>query len=165
MKSYPTKNIRNVLLLGHGSTGKTTLTEALAFNAKAIDRMGRVEDGNTVSDFDAEEKRRVFSISSSVVPVEANGYKINVIDTPGYFDFLGDAEAALRVADAAIIVVDVMSGVQVGTEKALAMLKKAGVPAFILVNKMDRENTEFARCLDSLKDFFGAQRLFPSKCL
>ena len=102
MKIYPTKNIRNILLLGHGGSGKTTLTEALAFNAGAIDRMGRIDEGNTLSDFEAEEKRRMFSISSAIIPVEYGGHKINIIDVPGYFDFIGDAYAALRVADAVV---------------------------------------------------------------
>lgn len=138
MKTYPTKNIRNILLLGHGGCGKTTLTEALAFNAGAIDRMGRIDEGNTLSDFDAEEKRRMFSISSSVIPVNM-AHKINIIDVPGYFDFIGDAYAALRVANAAVIVVDALSGFKVGTEKALELLEKADIPAFIVVNKGPRQ--------------------------
>ena len=155
MKTYPTKNIRNILLLGHGGSGKTTLTEAMAFNAGAIDRMGRVDEGNTLSDFDPEEKRRMFSISSSIIPVEYGGHKINIIDVPGYFDFIGDAYAALRVADAVVIVVDALAGVQVGTEKAIELLSKVDVPAFIVVNKMDRENATFAKVMDNLKEAFG----------
>ncbi|WP_373481613.1 elongation factor G [Acetobacterium sp.] len=155
MKTYPTKNIRNILILGHGGSGKTTLTEALAFNAGAVDRMGKIDEGNTLSDFDPEEKRRKFSISSSIIPLEFGGHKINLIDVPGYFDFIGDAFAALRVADAVVIVVDALSGVQVGTEKAIELLEKANVPAFIVVNKMDRENATFAKVMDELKETFG----------
>ncbi|MDP2842632.1 MAG: GTP-binding protein, partial [Acetobacterium sp.] len=155
MKTYPTKNIRNILILGHGGSGKTTLTEALAFNAGAVDRMGKIDEGNTLSDFDPEEKRREFSISSAIIPLEFGGHKINLIDVPGYFDFIGDAYAALRVADAVIIVVDALSGVQVGTEKAIELLEKANIPAFIVVNKMDRENATFAKVMDELKETFG----------
>ncbi|AFA49321.1 elongation factor G [Acetobacterium woodii] len=155
MKTYPTKNIRNILILGHGGSGKTTLTEALAFNAGAVDRMGKIDEGNTLSDFDPEEKRRKFSISSSIIPLEFGGHKINLIDVPGYFDFIGDAYAALRVADAVVIVVDALAGVQVGTEKAIELLEKANVPAFIVVNKMDRENATFAKVMDALKQTFG----------
>lgn len=155
MKNYPTKNIRNILLLGHGGSGKTTLVEAMAFNAGAIDRMGRIDEGNTLSDFDNEEKRRMFSISSSVIPIEYGGHKLNIIDTPGYFDFVGESAAALEVADAVIIVVDALAGVQVGTEKAIEMLKKADVPAFIVVNKIDRENAKIGKVVEELKASFG----------
>jgi elongation factor G len=155
MKTYPTKNIRNILILGHGGSGKTSLTEALAFNAGAVDRIGKIDEGNTLSDFDPEEKKRQFSISSSIIPLEFGGHKINIIDVPGYFDFIGDAHAALRVADAIVIVVDALSGVQVGTEKAIELLEKAAVPAFIVVNKMDRENAIFSKVMDELKETFG----------
>lgn len=155
MKNYPTKNIRNILLLGHGGSGKTTLVEAMAFNAGAIDRMGRIDEGNTLSDFDNEEKRRMFSISSSVIPIEYGGHKLNIIDTPGYFDFVGESAAALEVADAVIIVVDALAGVQVGTEKAIEMLRQADVPAFIVVNKIDRENAKIGKVVEELKASFG----------
>lgn len=157
MKTYPTKSIRNIVLLGHGGSGKTTITEALAFNAGVVDRMGAVEDGSTLSDFDDAEKKRKFSISSSIVPVEYGGHKINIIDVPGYFDFIGEAVGAMRVADAAVIVIDAVSGVQVGTEKALEMLAKADIPAFIVVNKLDRENAEFGKVMDQLQELLGTK--------
>ncbi len=160
MKTYPTKNIRNILILGHGGSGKTTLTEALAFNAGVVDRMGKIEEGNTLSDFDQEERKRKISISSAIVPVEFGGHKINLIDTPGYFDFIGDAYAALRVADAIVIVIDAVSGVEVGTEKAFELLKSTNIPGFIVVNKMDRENVEFQKVMDELKESFG-NRVIP----
>jgi len=155
MKSYLTKNIRNVVLLGHGGSGKSTIVEALAFNGGVIDRMGRIDEGSTLSDFDQEEKRRMMSLSSSIIPIEYGGHKLNIIDVPGYFDFIGDAYAALRVADAIIIVVDASAGVQVGTEKAIELLARVKVPAFIVVNKMDRENAVFADVMQELKETLG----------
>ncbi len=122
MKTYQTKDIRNIAIFGHGGSGKTSLLEALAFNAKAIDRMGRVEDKNTISDFDPEENKRGISISSAMAAIEAGGKKINIIDVPGYFDFIGEWYGALQVADCAIIVEDALSGVEVGTEKAWELI-------------------------------------------
>jgi elongation factor G len=155
MKIYSTKNIRNIAILGHGGSGKTTLVEAMAFNAGAIDRMGQVTEGNTISDYDQEEKNRSFSISASLVPLEFGGHKINAIDVPGYFDFISDAHSAMKVADAAIIVIDTLSGVEVGTEKAFELVKERNIPAIIVANKMDRENVSFSKLLDELKEYFG----------
>ncbi len=133
------------------------MTETMAYNTGAIDRMGSIEEKNTISDFDAEEKKRMFSISSSVVPVEYDNTKINIIDVPGYFDFIGEAEGALRVADAAVIVVDALSGVQVGTEKAFEMLKKADIPALIVINKIERENVDYNKVLQDIDSFLGTK--------
>ena len=121
MNVYESNNIRNVVLLGHGGCGKTTIAEAMCYVAGAISKMGKVENGNTVSDYDKEEIKRGFSISTSLIPVEYKGdnqIKINLLDTPGYFDFVGEVEEAISVADAAIIVVNCKAGIEVGTEKA-----------------------------------------------
>ena len=118
MNVYKTENIRNVALLGHGGSGKTTLVEAMAFTTGITTRMGTINDGNTISDFDKEEIKRKFSISTTVIPIEFNGIKINILDTPGYFDFVGAQEEAISVCDAAVIVVSCKSGVEVGAMKA-----------------------------------------------
>lgn len=157
MKNYQSKDIRNVALLGHGGSGKTILAEAMAYRTKLIDRMGRTEDKNTVSDYDSEEQARAISISLSMIPIEYNGVKINLLDTPGYFDFAGEQQSALRVADAAIIVVDASGGVEVGTEKAWEMIRSRNIPAIIVVNKCDRENVNFNETLSSIQDFFGSK--------
>src|SRR4029450_12133294 len=142
--------IRNVLLVGHSGSGKTTLTEALLFSAGAITRMGRIEDGNTVSDHDAEEVRRGISVSLSLAPVEWDGVKINVLDAPGYADFIGDVRSAIRAVDAVIVVVSAGDGVEVQTEAAWQLAVDAGLPRAIFVNKLDRERSSFQDTLDQL---------------
>jgi len=156
VQTFPTAKIRNVALVGHGGSGKTTLAEALLFTAGAIPRMGRVEDGATVCDFDPEEARRHLSVSLSVAPFEFDGHKINLIDTPGYADFVTDVAAALRVADLAVFVVSAVEGVEVQTEVAWRLAEAIGIPRIIFVNKLDRERASFERTLDQLKAVFGA---------
>ena len=148
--------IRNVALVGHGGSGKTTLAEALLFVSGAISRMGRVEDGTTVCDFDPEEQKRTISVSLALAPFDYDGHKINVIDTPGYADFVGDVAAALRAADLAVFVVSAVEGVEVQTETAWALAAERGLPRAIFVNKLDRERASFPRTLDQLKERFGA---------
>ena len=156
MKSYPTSKLRNVALVGHGHAGKTTLTEALLFVSGAISRTGRVEDGNTVSDFDPEEQKRTISVSLAVAPLEWDDHKVTVLDTPGYADFVGDVAAALRAADLAVFVVSAVEGVEVQTQVIWRMAEAAGIPRAIFVNKLDRERASFQRTLDGLKAAFGA---------
>ncbi len=155
MKTYSTDKIRNVAFLGHSSCGKTTITEALLFNTKVTNRMGKVEDGNTVSDFDKEEKDRQVSIGTSIIPIEYQDTKINFLDTPGYFDFVGEVYGALKVTDGAVLVIDASSGVEVGTEKAWKYLEQRNIPRIIFINKLDKENIKFDELLDSLRDRFG----------
>lgn len=155
MKTYPTSNIRNVAILGHSGSGKTTLTEAMAYNAGIIDRMGRVEDGSTISDYDSEEVKRAISINATTVPMEYGGHKINIIDVPGYFDFFGEAVSSLRVSDAAVLVLDALSGIEVGTEKDWEMIENENIPAILVINKMDRENVKFEKVMSDLKERFG----------
>ncbi|HEX6312372.1 MAG TPA: elongation factor G [Acidimicrobiia bacterium] len=156
MKTVPRELIRNVALVGHGDSGKTTLAEALLFVAGAIPRRGRVEDGNTVCDFDPEEARRGISVSLAMAPFEHDGHKVNLIDAPGYADFVGDVAAALRAADLAIFVVSGVEGVEVQTEAAWRLAEERGIPRAVFVNKLDRERASFTRTLDDLKDKFGA---------
>ena len=155
MKQYPTDKIRNVALVGHGSAGKTTLAEALLYVAGAIPRMGTVEDGTTVCDFDPEEAQRQISVSLAVAPFEWEGHKVNLIDTPGYADFVGDVAAALRAADLAIFVVSAVDGVEVQTEIGWRLAEGRAMPRAIFVNKLDRERASFERTLADLKDKFG----------
>ena len=155
MNKYAIDKIRNVVLLGHGGAGKTSFAEAMAFNAGATDRMGKITDDTTLSDYDPEETKRAISINTSLVPCEWNGTKINVIDTPGFFDFVGEVKEGVRVAGAAIIVVSGRSGVSVGAEKAWEYTKEARIPAAFFVNKMDDENANFARTMQELDATFG----------
>ncbi|HEX9317025.1 MAG TPA: elongation factor G, partial [Actinomycetota bacterium] len=148
--------IRNVALVGHGGTGKTTLAEALLFQAGAINRKGRVEDGTTTTDFDPEEIKRGISLSLALAPFEYEGHKINVLDVPGYTDFVGDLKAALRVADLAVLVVSAVEGVEVQTEAAWRLAAELNVPRMIFLNKLDRERASFERTLDQLRERFGA---------
>ncbi|GBD14774.1 Elongation factor G [bacterium HR25] len=160
MTSRPSSSIRNVALIGHGGTGKTSLAEALLFRAGAISRLGRVEDGTTTSDWDPEEQRRQFSINLSILPLEWEGHKVNLIDTPGYPDFLGEVICGLRAADAALVVIDVTSGVQVGTELTWRLADERRLPRAVFLSRMDRENADFASALAQVQQVWG-QRCLP----
>ncbi len=156
MKSYQTAQIRNVAIVGHSGEGKTTLTEAMLYNAKVIDRMGKTDNGSTVCDYDPEEAKRQISITAAVAPMDWKNCRVNVIDVPGYFDFVGEMNAALEVADAAIIVVNGVSGPAVGTEKAWNACKKQNLGRILFVNNMDREHANFNKTIDALQEQFGS---------
>ncbi len=156
MKEYKTEQLRNIALLSHGSAGKTSLAEAMLFNTGAINRLGRVDEGTTVSDYDEEEVRRHISLSTSIVPCEWKGHKINVLDTPGYLDFVGEVKGAVRVADGALILLDAASGVEVGTDLVWGYADEQNLARLVFINKMDRDNASFKRCLDALKEAFEA---------
>jgi len=160
MNVYKTEDIRNVVLLGHGSCGKTTVAEGMALVAGQISRMGSIDAGSTISDYDKEEQKRGFSISASVIPVEWAKKKINVIDTPGYFDFVGEAEQGLSGADGAIIVVSGKDGVQTGTIKAWEMCEKQNLPRMIFVTDMDQADADFGKVVEEMKDKLG-QKIAP----
>ena len=155
MKGYKSENIRNIALVGHGGCGKTTFLEAALLATGVISRLGRVEDGNTVSDYDKMEIEKGYSISTAVVPVEYKNVKINFVDTPGFFDFVGEVNSALRAVEAAAILVDASSGIQVGTEKGWNSCKQFGIPKFFLINKTDKENVDVDKTIEELKAKFG----------
>ncbi len=155
MKDYSCEKIRNICLLGHGNAGKTTLAEAMLNITGATDRFGSVVDGNTVMDYDPEEIKRKFSISTALAPVEWNDIKINVIDTPGYFDFVGEMLEGLSVADGAVILAGGKDGLQVGTEKAWSAVNERKLPRLFLISKLDEENADFSKVFNELKDKFG----------
>ena len=153
--AYPIEKIRNVCLLGHGGDGKTSLLESLLYRTGGTDRLGKVADGTTVSDYDPEEIKRQISIQASLAPVEYEGHVLNFIDTPGFFDFDGEVAQAMRVADCGVIVVTAKSGCAVGTEKAFKRLSKAGLPRFFYISKIDEENADYEKAYNSLRDAFG----------
>ncbi|NLG88605.1 MAG: elongation factor G [Clostridiaceae bacterium] len=155
MKGFSVDKIRNVCLLGHGGAGKTTLAEALLFEAKAIDRFGSVVNGSTVMDYDPEEVKRQISTNTSLAPLEWKGCKINIIDTPGYFDFIGEMKQGLRVADGAIILASAKDGVEVGTEKAWQEVTDQHIPKLFFVNKIDEEHADFFKVFEQLQQMFG----------
>lgn len=166
MYDFVTRNMRNVCLISHGGAGKTSLCEAMLYKAGAIDRLGKVLDGNTVSDFDAEEIKRKISINTTIAPLEWKGVKINVVDTPGYFDFVGEMIEGVRVSGSAVIVVSGKSGVSAGTEKAWKMAKIKDIPVIFFVNKLDDPKADYAKTVNELKDTFGksvAPFAFPIK--
>ena len=165
MNVYETDRIRNVVLLGHGGAGKTTLAEAMAYVSKTIPKMGTVTDGNTISDFDKEEIKRGFSLSTSVIPLEYEGeggkLKINLLDTPGYFDFVGEVEEAISVADAAIIVINCKAGVEVGTLKAWELCEEYNLPRIFFVTNMDDDKASYREVILKLETTFG-RKVAPS---
>ncbi|MBQ9885959.1 MAG: elongation factor G [Lachnospiraceae bacterium] len=155
MNVFETGKIRNVVLLGHGGSGKTTLIESIANITGVTNRQGKITDGNTISDFDKEEIKRLFSISATTIPIIREGTKINFIDTPGYFDFIGEAEEAASVADAAVIVVNGRSGVEVGTQKAWNLCEKYNLPRMFFVTGMDDDNASFRQVVEDLQELYG----------
>ena len=160
MKLYDTANIKNFCLLGHGNSGKTSLAEAMLYTAGNTDRLGRTADGNTVMDFDPEEIKRKFSISTALAACEWHGVKFNILDTPGYFDFVGEVQEAVRVSDAAVIVLSGKSGVSVGAEKAWKYCEDKKLPRLIFINKVDDERVNYQGVMQQLKEKFG-KRIAP----
>ena len=159
MKQYAPENIRNLVLLSHCGAGKTSLSEAALFTTKAITRWGKVDDGTTTSDYDPDEIKRKISINLAILPCEWKGTKLNLLDTPGYSDFVGEVKAAVRVSEGAVITVCAAAGVEVGTEQMWAYTEQAKLPRLIFINKMDRENADFYRTLKELQSKFGSRCL------
>ena len=159
MQQFGLDNIRNVVLLSHSGAGKTSASEAVLFTAGTITRLGKVEDGTTTSDYDPDETKRQISINLSILPCQWKGVKINLIDTPGYSDFVGEVKAAMRVVEGAVIVVCAASGIEIGTEQVWSYCEEAELPRLIFINKMDRENADFYRTLEQLRSKFGSRCL------
>ena len=154
---YTVNAIRNICLLGHSGSGKSALAESLLYMTGAIDRMGKNADGNTVSDYDPEEIRRNISISTSVIPVEYHNTKINILDTPGGFDFSGAVMEALRASDAAILVLSAKDGITVGFEKAWAYCEERNMPRFIYISKVDEDHSDYNATFNALRERYGKQ--------
>jgi elongation factor G len=161
MKEYATDSIRNIALVSHGGAGKTSLAEAFLFSTQAITRMGKVEEGNTASDFEEEEIRRRLSLSTAVIPIEFEDDKLNLLDTPGYTDFIGEAISAMRVADAALLLIDSVAGVEVGTELVWGYSEEFKLPRMVVITKMDRDNASFERALASVRGLSGEVNFVP----
>ncbi|NLN79758.1 MAG: GTP-binding protein, partial [Armatimonadetes bacterium] len=155
MKNYPINAIRNIALVGHGSTGKSSLAEAMLYSAGVISRMGRIDDGSSTSDFDQDEIARQMSINAAVLPCEWKKTKINLVDTPGYPDFVGDVVGSLRAVEAAMLVVDGSGNIEVGTETGWDLAEEAGITRLFFVNKLEKENSDFPRTLEALRSKFG----------
>src|ERR1700704_1711912 len=155
MKVYDSKDIRNVGVVGHGHSGKTSLTAALLYSTGGTNRLTRADEGNTITDFDEEEVQRKITISTALAFVEWKKTKINILDTPGYNIFINDTRAALVAADSALVLVDGVAGVEVQTEKVWAFTEEFKLPRAIIINKLDRERAEFARTLANVQEFFG----------
>ncbi|MEW6523314.1 MAG: elongation factor G [Bacillota bacterium] len=155
MKRFPVDRLRNLVLISHGGAGKTSLAEAMLYNSGTVDRLGRVDDGNATMDYDPEEIRRQVSIATGVAPAVWRDHKVNILDAPGYFDFVGEVRAALRVADSALVLVDAVAGVEVGTDLVWSYAADHAIPRMLVVNKMDRDNANFSKVLDTLRASFG----------
>jgi elongation factor G len=153
MKEYTTEFIRNVALVAHGGAGKTMLAEAILHQTGVTTRLGKIEDGTTVSDYDEEEIRRQISIFTSMLPVEYDNFKINILDAPGYTDFIGETISAMRVADGAIVLVYSVAGVEVGTELAWRYANQFKLPRFVVINKLDRDNANYEKAYASVEEF------------
>lgn len=155
MKIYQSEQLRNVCFIGHGGTGKTSLAEALLYDTGVIDRFGRVDDGTAALDYDPEEIKRKISVNAGIASCEWNGSKINLVDAPGYFDFVGEVKAALRVVEGAVVVLDAVGGVEVGAELVWKYAAENNLTRLLFVNKMDRENASFATVLEKAREAFG----------
>ena len=156
MKEYTTEYLRNIALVAHGGAGKTMMAEAFLYFTGAITRLGKVEDGTTVSDYDEEEIRRTISLYTSVAPIEYRDHKINLLDAPGFTDFVGEMISALSVADSAMVLIDSVAGIEVGTEIAWRHCDTFKLPRFVVINKMDRENADFAKTYQAVDQFAQA---------
>ena len=161
MKSYETKDIRNICLVGHGGSGKTSLAETLLYNAGAITRIGKVTDGNTVSDYLQEETQRHLSISTSLIPIEHQGVKVNVLDTPGYSDFIGEVISSLRVVESGVLVLCGVGGLEVQSEIVWDLMDERELPRIVFINKLDRENSDHEKVLDQIKSAYSNARFVP----
>ena len=161
MKTYDTQHLRNVCLVGHGGTGKTSLTETFLFNSGVISRIGKISEGNTVSDYLPEEVKHKVSISTSLIPIEWQGVKVNILDTPGYSDFFGEVKCALRVVECGVLVLSGVAGLEVQAEITWDVMEQQKLPRMIFVNKLDRENANFEKVLEQLKNTYPKARFVP----